>query len=68
MLSAVLPEIMAVDHPKRGSPRDAGGGPRLALFSQRFWRRITLSGVILKILAVDRAKRVSPRDSGGGSR
>jgi hypothetical protein len=66
--SVVLPETLVVDNAKLCSPRGSAGGPRYALFSQRFWRWTTLSVVLPEIMAVDHAKRGSPRDSGGGPR
>ena len=65
MLSVVL-EILAVDHAKRGSPSDPGGGPCYEWFSQRSWQWTMLSVVHPEILAVDHAKCGSPKDPGGG--
>ena len=66
MLTVILPEILAVDQAKRGSPRGHGGGPCQAWFSHRSRRWTMLSVVLPEILAVDHAKRGSPIDLGGG--
>ena len=58
----LLPEILAVDHAKRGSPRGPGGGLCSAWFSQTSWRWTMLCVVLLATLAVDHAKRGSARD------
>ena len=63
--SVVPPETLVVDNAKLCSPRESAGGPRYALFSQRFWRWTTLSVVLPETMAVDRAKRGSPTDPGG---
>ena len=66
MLSVVLPEILAVEHAERGSPRGLCGGPSCACFYESSWRWTMLSEVLPEILAVDHSKRGPPSDLGGG--